>query len=98
MFNANFKLAAQRAGILFNEDEYYFLQRGMRKAEDEFFVIIENQYTRSLKNDFPYLRFKFPVETTLESLNSEVQNFPDISYETLNVLNKHFFVFGDSGK
>ncbi len=98
MFNSSFELIVQRGGILFSKEEYSALQNCMRIAGDTYFVLIENKFTRNTEADFPHLRFKFPIETTWEELNNGDENFPDISFETIFIMNKHFFVFGDSGK
>jgi len=98
MFKKGFELIVQRGGILFTKEEYYALQNCMKIAGDKNFVLIENEFVRSTKEDFPHLRFKFPLDTTWEELNNEDENYPDISFETLFIMNKHFFVFGDSGK
>lgn len=98
MFNAGFKLIAQRGGVLFTKEEYQALQKCMVNIGDKYFVFIENECVRNLEGSFPHLRFKFPVNTTWEDLNNGDENFPDISFETMFIMNKHFFVFGESGK
>jgi hypothetical protein len=98
MFNKGFELIAQRGGILFTKEEYFALQNCMKVAGDKYFVLIENKFTRNTEGDFPHLRFKFPADTTWEMLNNGDENFPDISSEAIFIMNKHFFVFGDSGK
>lgn len=97
MFNENFVLKAQRGGVLFTQPEYYAFQNCMKIAGDKYFVILENEFVRDSDADFPHLRFKFSVDTTWEMLNNGNEHFPDISYETLYIMNKHFFVFGDNG-
>lgn len=98
MFNEGFELIAQRGGVLFTKEEYYAFQNCMKIARDKYFVLIENESVRNTKGDLPHLRFKFPVDTTWEMLNNGDEYFPDISLELLSIMNKHFFVFGDSGK
>ncbi|NCP85458.1 MAG: hypothetical protein GW823_11325 [Bacteroidetes bacterium] len=99
MFNKGFELIAQKAGILFSKEEYYALQKCMESAGDEYFVIIENKYARNATGDYPRLRFKFPVDITWKELNNDDENFSDISsYDLLLNPQKHFFVFGNSGK
>lgn len=98
MFQQEFNLIAYKGGILFTEDEFCALQKCMRIAGDTFFVLIENRYKRNSEGDFPHLQLKFPVEITWTELNNGDEDYPDISYETLYIMNKHFFVFGNSGK
>jgi hypothetical protein len=99
LFNDDFEMIAQRGGTLFTEDEFLLLQKCMKTAGDIFFVVIENRFIRKkTRNDIPYLKFKFPVNTTWTELNNGVENYPDIAYDLLWVMNKEFFVFGDSGK
>lgn len=99
LFNEGFEMIAQRGGTLFIEDEYLSLQECMKAAEDKFFVVVENRFIREkADNDLPYLQFKFPVYTTWEELNNGDENYPDIAYDLLWIMNKEFFVFGDSGK
>ena len=99
LFNEGFEMIAQRGGTLFIEDEYSLLQECMKVAGDNFFVLIENRFIREkTDNDLPYLQFKFPVCTSWEELNNGDENYPDIAYDLLWIMNKEFFVFGDSGK
>jgi len=98
MFNEDFELISQIGGDLFTKEEYHNLQQCMKAAGDRYFVLIENEFVRDTKNYFPHLRYKFPVDTTWEMLNNGSEEFLDISYETLFVDGKNFFVFGDSGK
>ena len=98
MFKEGYELMAQRGGILFTKEEYHALQNCMRIAGDKYFVFIENKLSRIEESDLPHLRFKFPVETTWDMLNNGDEDFPDISFDILFIMNKHFFVFGDSGK
>ena len=98
IFRKDFELIVQRGGILFTKEEYYALQNCMKIAGDKYFVLIENEFVRNTKGGFPHLRFKFPINTTWETLNNGDENYPDISFETLFIMDKHFFVFGDSGK
>lgn len=99
LFNEGFEVIAQRGGTLFTEDEYLSLQECMKLAGDKFFVVVENRLIRDkANNDLPYLQFKFPVYTTWQELNNEDENYPDIAYDLLWIMNKEFFVFGDSGK
>lgn len=98
MFRKDFELITQRGGITFSKEEYYALQKCMKVAGDNYFVLIENRLATRREENLPYLRFKFPVVTTWEQLNNGDENFPDIAFETLFVMNKHFFIFGDSGK
>lgn len=99
MFNEGFELLAQKAGILFTKEEYYALQKCMKFAGDEYFVIIENKFSMNEIGDYPCLRFKFSVNTTWKELNNDDEKaFSDISsYDLLLNPQKHFFVFGDSG-
>jgi hypothetical protein len=102
MFNEGFKLLAQKAGILFTEVEYYALQKCMKAAGDQFFVIIENKNTlHSIRSDHIRLRFKYPVNTTwIELCNDNEKHLSTeiSSYDLLINPQKHFYVFGDSGK
>ena len=99
MFNNGFELMAQKAGILFTEEEYWALQDCMEAAGDEYFVIIENKDARNAALGYPGVRFKFPVGVTWKQLNNGDETFPDISsYDLLLNPQKHFFVFGSSGK
>ncbi|MDR1628195.1 MAG: hypothetical protein LBR79_05420 [Oscillospiraceae bacterium] len=99
LFNEGFEMIAQRGGTLFIKDEYLLLQECMKAAKDKFFVVVENRFIRKkADNDLPYLQFKFPVYTTWEELNNGDENYPDIAYDLLWIMNKDFFVFGDSGK
>jgi hypothetical protein len=99
LFNEGFEMMAQRGGTLFIEDEYLSLQECMKVAGDKFFVLIENRFIREkADNDLSYLQFKFPVYTTWAELNNGDENYPDIAYDLLWIMNKEFFVFGDSGK
>ena len=100
MFNESFKLIAQKAGILFTKEEYFALQKCMKVSGDEYFVIIENKFARNAIGDYPRLRFKFSVDTTWKELNNDDEkDFSDISsYDLILNPQKHFYVFGDSGK
>lgn len=101
MFNEGFELIAQKAGILFTKVEYEALQKCMKVAGDEYFVIFENKTAGNTMPDYHPLRFKFPVNTTWKELsNGDEKNLTtDISsYDLLLNPQKHFFVFGDSGK
>lgn len=99
LFNKGFMLIAQRGGTLFTQEEYQLLQECMKTTGDKFFVIIENRFVRKKGDtDMPYLQFKFPISTTWEELNNGDENCPDISYDLLWIMDKEFFVFGDSGK
>lgn len=99
LFNKEFELMAIRGGTLFTEDEYLSLQKCMEAAGDKFFVVLENKNIRKkADDDLPYLQFKFPVSTTWKVLNNGDVNYPDISYDLLWIMNKEFFIFGDSGK
>jgi len=100
MFNEGFELLAQKAGILFTKEEYDALQKCMKVAGDEYFVIIENKFARNTTSNHIRLRFKFSVDTTWKELsNGDEKNLTtDISsYDLLLNPQKHFFVFGDSG-
>ena len=101
MFNENFELIAQKAGILFTKEEYISLQKCMKIAGDEYFVIIENEYARNTTSNHIRLRFKFSIDTTWKELsNGDEKNLTTeiSSYDLLLNPQKHFFVFGDSGK
>ncbi|WP_373523284.1 hypothetical protein [Aquiflexum sp.] len=102
MFNKGFGLLAQKAGILFTKEEYYALQKCMKAAGDQFFVIIENKRTlHSIRSNHIRLRFNYPVNTTWNELcndNEEHLTAEISSYDLLINPQKHFFVFGDSGK
>lgn len=102
MFDEGFELLAQKAGILFTKEEYYALQKCMKAAGDQFFVIIENKHTpHAIGSDHIRLRFKYPVNTTWSELcngNEEHLTTEISSYDLLINPQKHFFVFGDSGK
>jgi len=99
MFNGGYELIAQKAGVLFTKDEYLAFQKCMKDAGDDYFVVIENNYSRCLTECLPRVRFKFPVGTTWLELNNGNESFPDISYYDL-IFNpqKHFFVFGNNCK
>jgi hypothetical protein len=99
LFNEGFEMIAQRGGTLFIEAEYLLLQECMKAAGEKFFCVVENRFIREkADNDMPYLQFKFPICTTWTELNNGDENYPDIAYDLLWVMNKEFFVFGDSGK
>lgn len=99
LFNEEFEQIVQRGGTLFTQEEYLLLQKCMKMAGDMFFVVIENNFVRKKEDDnIPYLQFKFPICTTWEELNNGDENYPDISYDLLWIMDKEFFVFGDSGK
>lgn len=99
LYDKDFEIIAQRGGTLFIENEYLLLQECMKIAGDNFFVLIENKFIRERTgSDLPYLQFKFPVTTSWEELNNGNENYPDIAHDLLWVMNKEFFVFGDSGK
>ena len=99
LYDKDFEMIAQRGGTLFIENEYLLLQECMKIAGDSFFVLIENRFIRErTDNDLPHLQFKFPVNTSWEELNNGNENYPDIAHDLLWVMNKEFFVFGDSGK
>lgn len=102
MFNKGFELLAQKAGILFSKEEYTALQKCMKAAGDQFFVIIENKdATNAIESDHIRLRFKYSVNTTWNKLcnGNEKHLITEISsYDLLINPQKHFFVFGDSGK
>ena len=98
MFNEGFELIVQKAGILFTKEEYFALQKCMKIAGDENFVVIENKYARNTSSNYPHLRFKFSVNTTWKELNNGDEDFSDISsYDLLLNPQKHFFVFGSNG-
>jgi hypothetical protein len=100
MFNEGFELVAQKAGILFTKEEYHALQKCMKSAGDEYFVIIENKTARNTITDYHPFRFKFSIGTTWKELNNgDETDFSDISsYDLLLNPQKHFFVFGNSGR
>lgn len=100
MFNEDFELIAQKAGILFTKEEYSSLQKCMKIAGDQHFVIIENRTKKNTITDYHPLRFVFSIDTTWEELNNDDDHsYNDISsYDLILNPQKHFFVFGDSGK
>lgn len=100
MFNKGFELVAQKAGILFTKEEYHALQKCMKSAGDEYFVIIENKTARNKITDYHPFRLKFSAATTWKELNNgDETDFSDISsYDLLLNPQKHFFVFGNGGR
>ena len=98
MFEDNYELIAQKGGVLFTKNEFLFLQKCMRVFGEQTFVLIENSFVRERnETSLPYLHFKFPVDITWEALNNGNENMPDISFDVLWMMDKEFFVFGDSG-
>ncbi|WP_192348478.1 hypothetical protein [Algoriphagus sp. Y33] len=102
MFNEDFELLVQKAGVLFTKEEYYALQKCMLAAGDKFFVIIENkEAANAIESDHVRLRFTYPVNTSWNELcnDNEKHLTTEISsYDLLVNPQKNFFVFGDSGK
>jgi hypothetical protein len=97
IFNNGYEEVIKQGGVLFTQAEYEMLQECMKKAGDKYFIILENSSVRKIESgQLPHLQFKFPVNTTWEELNNGDEHFPDISYELLWVMNKDFYVFGDS--
>jgi hypothetical protein len=101
MFNDNYGILALIGGVIFCHNDFKALQQCMRKTGDKYFVVVENSHTRLQANTtektLPYLRFKFPANITFKELNNGDLNFYDISFEIFMMMNKEYFVFGDSG-
>jgi hypothetical protein len=103
MFNGNYKLVAQRGGILMCEDDLKTIKRCMNKLGEKFFFIVENINARPLDeyiNDPLLFRFKFPSDVSWKDLSGE-KFFGGyslgVSFDLLRVADRNYFVFGESG-
>ena len=99
MFQEGFILIAGLGGTPFGECDFLALQKCMREVGDKSFVMIENRNVREIGrgNNFPYLRFKFPVDLTWNELHNEGAKCYNISHEVTWAPGKEYFIFGDSG-
>lgn len=100
MFRDEFELLAFIGGLILAPNDFQALQECMEKIGDSFFVVIQNEHTQPIIVDegggelhLPILRFKYPVGITWEELMSGGL----ISTEVYEILDKEFFIFGDSG-
>lgn len=101
LFNEKFHLMAMIGGVIFTKKEFEALKQCMIAAEEDYFVVIENEKVQPiiLNNENsailqPIMRFKFPVSIVWEELSSG----GILSMELIDSSYREYFVFGNSAK
>ncbi len=91
LFRESFSMAANRGGVLFEQEDFEKLKKCALELGDENIVIIQNDFDRDL--NVPPLRMKFPVDISWIELMSG--NF--ISTVLFEMFSNEYFVFSESG-
>lgn len=89
LISPNYEILAMSGGVVFNEEEFLYLQKYLKAVGEEYFYIIEEVENK----DFIPIRLKFPSNITWEELSSGSY----ISMILLHYMFGTFKLLGSSG-
>lgn len=91
VFQPKFEFMVLTGGCLFQEEDFYQLQRAMHNNGEDYFVVI--QHSQEFTKGEPMFRMKFPATITWGDMTSG--NY--ISSVLLEMNYNNYFVFGEKG-
>jgi hypothetical protein len=94
VINENFHTIVTKGGLVYYKEDHKSLTYCMRYTDDEYFVLLEDYDEKNPPHDIsPPYRFKYPVKTTWDEINSGGY----IKLDVFSRPDRNFFIFGDSG-